>query len=132
MPLGNPGIERNQARVFFRIINKYRANPDCSWNEPLVHSLIGLDGDSYVDTHTTLFRQSVGDRHERKDLLCGARGDRRREQSGLAILLAMALGHSACDKQHDVGRHRLVDLEIGMTCFLFMTIGYRKREISSR
>ena len=52
-----------------------------------------------------------------KTYCCGARGYQRREQSGPAILLAMALGFSACDQQHDVGRHRLADLDVGMKCF---------------
>lgn len=129
---GNRGIERNRARVFFRIINKYHANSGCSWNKPLVASLIGLDGDSYVDTHTTLFRQAAGDRRETRSLLCGARRCRRREQSGRAILLAMALASSACDQQHNVGRHRLADLEVCLIAFDQSIDAYCKRKISSR
>jgi hypothetical protein len=80
--------------------------------------LLVLSGDSYVNNHATIFRQSVGDRRERKELYCGARGDYRRdEQSGPAILLGIALGFGAYDQQHDVGRDRLAGLDVGMKCF---------------
>ena len=46
-----------------------------------------------------------------------ARGDHRREQSGPAILLGIALGFGADDRQHDVGRDRLAGLDVGMKCF---------------
>jgi hypothetical protein len=79
--------------------------------------ILVLSGDGYVNTHATLFRQSVRGRREGTDLFHGARGYRRREQPGAAILLTMALGSSASDQQHDVGRDRLGDLDAGMKRF---------------
>lgn len=76
-----------------------------------------LSGDNYVNIHATLFRRSVGDRREGKELFRGARGDDRREQSGPSILLAIALDFGDCDQQHDVGRDRLAGLDVGMKCF---------------